>query len=64
MARTDPGALSAVGVARQRRVVHRGPVRDQVNVAAGWIIRRSQPGQSDEGGLLAGGQYTNLSVRQ
>jgi hypothetical protein len=38
--------------------------QDRVKVAAGWVIRRWQPGQSDEGGLLPGGQYTNLSVRQ
>ena len=38
--------------------------QDRVEVAAGWVIRRWQPGQSEEGGLLAGGQYTNLSVRQ
>ena len=38
--------------------------RDRVEAAAGRGIRRWQPGQSDEGGLLAGGQYTNLSVRQ
>jgi hypothetical protein len=36
----------------------------RVKVVAGWVIRRWQPGQSDDGGLLAGGQYTNLSVRQ
>jgi hypothetical protein len=36
----------------------------RVTVVAGWVIRRWQPGQSNEGGLLAGGQYTNLSVRQ
>ena len=35
-----------------------------LKVLAGWVIRRWQPGQSAEGGLLAGGQYTNLSVRQ
>jgi len=28
------------------------------------FIRRWQPGQSGESDLLAGGQYTNLSVRQ
>jgi hypothetical protein len=36
----------------------------RVEVVAGWVIRRWQPRQLDEGGLLVGGQYTNLSVRQ
>jgi len=54
---------------RIRRRGHRmGSVSYQsfqrVKVVAGWVIRRWQPGQSDDGGLLAGGQYTNLSVRQ
>ena len=43
------------------RVVPAVPVS---RVMAGLAVRRRQAGQSAEGNLQAGGQYTNLSVRQ
>jgi hypothetical protein len=62
-----PGGLAGHGAGDNGRLTRFSvapPVPAGLKSRLARFIRRWQPGQSGEGDLLAGGQYTNLSVRQ